>query len=339
MGLYAGIDLHGKNHVLIIINQMDEWVHKTRLSNNINLTLDVLQRFKNKLKAIAVESTYNWYWLVDGLRKNGYNVKLAHPAAFERYDGIKYTNDYSDAFYLAQLLRKGDLPEGNIMNIKRRQIRDLLRKRVMLVQERTKHKLSLQSLIARNSGRMIPMKKVEKMTKSDIDDLFKNEFLRMNATTNINMINNINKELGPIEKKLFSILKITKDFELIQTVNGIGKILAATIILETGDINRFNQVGNYSSYCRLVKSERRSNGRKKGRNNQKNGNKYLCWAYIEAATSMIQFNEKAKKFYHRKESKTNKIVAKKALANKIARACFYILRDKVEFDDKKLFGA
>lgn len=339
MSLYAGIDLHGRNHVLLIINQLDEWIHKTRIANNINLTLDVLNRFQSKLEAIAIESTYNWYWLVDGLRRNGYNVKLAHPAAFERYGGIKYTNDYSDAFYLAQLLRKGDLPEGNIMDIKKRQIRDLLRKRVMLIQERTKHKLSLQSLIARNSGRMIPVKKLERMTKNDIDKLFENEFLRMNATTNINMINNISKELKPIEKKIFSELEITKDFELLQTVNGIGKILAATIILETGDISRFNQVGNYSSYCRLVKSERRSNGKRKGKNNQKNGNKYLCWAYIEAATGMIIYNEKAKKFYHRKESKTNKIIAKKALANKIARACFYILRDKVKFDDKKLFGA
>ena len=339
MSLYAGIDLHGKNHVLIIINQMDEWVHKTRLSNNINLTLDVLQRFKNKLKAIAVESTYNWYWLVDGLRKNGYNVKLAHPAAFERYDGIKYTNDFSDAFYLAQLLRKKDLPEGNIMNIKKRQIRDLLRKRVMLVQEKTKHILSLQSLIARNSGKMLPNKKIKKITKNNIKELFQNEFLIMNANMHINMINNIRTELKPIEKKIYSTLKITKDYELIQTVDGIGKVLASTIILETGDINRFNQVGNYSSYCRLVKSERRSNGRKKGSNNHKNGNKYLCWAYVEAATFMIKSNEKARKFYHRKKSKTNKIVAKKALANKIARACFYILRDKVEFDDKKLFGA
>src|SRR6056297_2745051 len=166
MSLYAGIDLHGRNHVLLIINHLDELIHKSRIANNINLTLDVLNRFKRKLKAIAIESTYNWYWLVDGLRKNGYNVKLAHPAAFERYDGIKYTNDYSDAFYLAQLLRKGDLPEGNIMDIKKRQIRDLLRKRVMLVQERTKHILSLQSLITRNSGKMLPNKKIKKLTRS-----------------------------------------------------------------------------------------------------------------------------------------------------------------------------
>lgn len=339
MGLYAGIDLHGKNHVLLIINQLDEWVHKTRIANNINLTLDVLNRFKNRLEAIAVESTYNWYWLVDGLKRNGYNVKLAHPAAFERYGGIKYTNDYSDAFYLAQLLRKGDLPEGNIMDIKRRQIRDLLRKRVMLMQEKTKHILSLQSLIARNSGKMLPNNNIKSLTKNNIKELFQNEFLIMNAIMHINMMDKIKSELKPIEKKIFSELKITKEYKLIQTVDGIGKVLAATIILETGNISRFKQVGNYSSYCRLVKSERRSNGRRKGKNNHKNGNKYLCWAYVEAATFMIRNNEKARKFYHRKKTKTNKIIAKKALANKIARACFYILRDNVEFNEKKLFGA
>ncbi|MCP4553037.1 MAG: IS110 family transposase, partial [Bacteroidetes bacterium] len=102
--------------------------------------------------------------------------------------------------------------------------------------------------------------------------------------------------------------------------------------------NRFPKVGNYSSYCRCVKSIKLSNGKKKGENNRKNGNKYLSWAYVEAANFMKRHCKSAQRFYQRKESKTNKIVATKALSNKIARASYFIMRDQVPFDESKLFS-
>ena len=108
-------------------------------------------------------------------------------------------------------------------------------------------------------------------------------------------------------------------------------------MLEVGDINRFLKVGNYSSYCRCVKSEKISNGKKKGKNNQKNGNKYLSWAYVEAANFANRYCNGAKRFYQRKKAKRNNIVATKALSNKICRASYYIMRDQVPFDEVRLF--
>jgi transposase len=108
-------------------------------------------------------------------------------------------------------------------------------------------------------------------------------------------------------------------------------------MLEVGDINRFPKVGNYSSYCRCVKAERLSNGKRKNENNKKNGNKYLAWAYVEAANFAIRFCPKAQRFYQRKKSKTNRIVAIKALSNKLARASYFIMRDRVAYDASKLF--
>ena len=119
---------------------------------------------------------------------------------------------------------------------------------------------------------------------------------------------------------------------------GIGEILALTIMLETGDIRRFASVGNFASYCRCVGSQKISNGKKKGKGNTKNGNKYLAWAFVEAAHFAIRYNAKIKSFYQRKKAKTKMVVALKAVAHKLCRACYYIMRDQVAFDVSKAFG-
>ena len=114
--------------------------------------------------------------------------------------------------------------------------------------------------------------------------------------------------------------------------------LGLTIMLETGDISRFDKVGQYASYCRCVNGGRYSNGKKKGKANTKNGNKYLAWAFAEAANFAIRYNDTVKKYYQRKLAKSHIMIAKKAVAHKLARACFYVLRDDVEFDVNKAFG-
>jgi transposase len=121
------------------------------------------------------------------------------------------------------------------------------------------------------------------------------------------------------------------------TVPGIGKILALTIMFETGPIKRFAKVGNYASYCRCVGSERISNGKLKGKGNRKNGNKHLSRAYVEAAHYAIRYYEYVKRYHQRKMAKTNDVVARKAIAHKLARACYYIIRDQKAFDPGKLF--
>ena len=125
---------------------------------------------------------------------------------------------------------------------------------------------------------------------------------------------------------------------MLLTTPGIGTILGLTIMLEVGDINRFLKAGHYSSYCRCVESKKISNGKKKGENNKKNGNRYLAWAYVEAANHAIRVCPKAQRFFQRKMSKSNRVLATKALANKLTKATYYIMRDQVAFDAQKLFG-
>ena len=120
--------------------------------------------------------------------------------------------------------------------------------------------------------------------------------------------------------------------------NAPGKILALTIMLETGDITRFRKVGDYSSYSRCVKSTRTSNEKKKGENNRKNGNRYLCWAYVEAANFIRRYCPEAKQWHQRKAARSKQVVATKALASKICKACYFIMKDQVDFDVKRIFG-
>jgi transposase len=145
-------------------------------------------------------------------------------------------------------------------------------------------------------------------------------------------------QIDTLEKRLKERVNLRPEYRLLKTVPGIGRTLATTIMLETGTIVRFAKVGNFSSYCRGVDSLRESNGKKKGEGNTKNGNKYLAWAFVEAANFAVRYCPQAKSFYERKKRKTNRVVAIKALAHKLARACYHMLREQKPFDVNRCFA-
>lgn len=338
MGAYAGIDLHSSNSYIGIIDEQDRRHFSKRVPNSLTHILMALEPFKKDLEAVVVESTYNWYWLVDGLQEEGYKVHLANPSAIKQYEGLKHTDDKWDSFWLAHMKRLNILPEGYIYPKEERPIRDILRRRLLFVRQRTAQILSLQSAIARNLSVKMSGRAIKKLKGEDAEGLFDSPFLVLTAKSNIAVIQSLTKTIKAIENAVKSQAKLRKEFQLLKTISGIGDILSLTIMLEVGDIGRFPKVGNYSSYCRCVKSEKLSNKKKKGENNKKNGNRYLSWAYVEAANFAIRFSPEAQKFYQRKMAKTNKIVAIKALSNKLARASYYVMRDQVAYDPGKLFG-
>ncbi len=268
----------------------------------------------------------------------GYKVHLANPAEIQQYSGLKYTDDKWDSFWLAHMLRLGILPEGYIYPKETRPVRDLLRKRKMLVQHSTAYKLSLQNMISRNKGVKLNANDIKKLKNEVLMGMFEDEHHLMVVQSSNEIIDYLSEQIDRIEKAVVKQVKLRYPYEKLLTVNGIGKILGITIMLETGDINRFATVSDYSSYCRCVSSKKVSNGKKKGENNKKNGNKYLAWAYVEAANFMRRFCPEARSWYQRKASKTSNIVATKALSNKIARACYYIIKEQVSFDPERLFA-
>jgi len=302
------------------------------------LILKELSIYQSELQGIVVESTYNWYWLVDGLMEQGYKVHLANTAAIQQYEGLKYTDDHSDARWLAHLLRLGVLPEGHIYPRAERPVRDLLRKRSQMVRQRTTNLLSIQNLLTRNTGSSMKASRVKGLDVQQVDELLPNEDLALAVKANLAVLSSADEQVELLEQTVTQRVKLRPQFSFLKTVPGIGEILALTIMLETGDIRRFLSVGNYASYCRCVGSQKISNGKKKGQGNTKNGNKYLAWAFVEAAHFAIQYNSRIKSFDQRKKAKSKAVVAIKAVAHKLCRACYYIMRDQVPFNITKAFG-
>ena len=337
MKSYAGIDLHARNNYLGIIDGKDRRLFGKRLSNSMDAIKLALEPFRRGLTGVAVESTFNWYWLVDGLREAGYTVHLANPSAIQQYEGLKHTDDKWDSFWLAHMLRLGILPQGYIYPKQDRPVRDLLRRRLLFVRQRATHILSLQSMITRNLGINMSANEIKKMKEDTVDPLFDDPYLILTAKSNLETIRFLKTKIRDIEKAVLSRMSLRPEFEILTSMPGIGNILALTIMLEVDDINRFAKAGNYASYCRCVTSERLSDEKKKGSGNRKNGNKYLAWAYVEAAHFIVRYCPEANRFYQRKKVKVNGALATKALANKLARASYYMLRDQVAFDKDKLF--
>jgi len=338
MKLYGGIDLHSNNCVIHIIDDNSALVFKQRITNDLKTILILLEPFRDSLVGLVVESTYNWYWLVDGLMNKGFKIHLANTAAIQQYSGLKHGDDDSDANWLANMLRLEILPEGYIYPKEERMLRDLLRKRIQLVQQRTSNILAMQGLYDRHLNAKLNSYKLKRLTEEQLKRDFEDINVRLAVNGNLTVQACLSQQIKAIEKSLKQQLRLREEFINLTSIDGIGLILALTIMLETGDIARFNKVGQYASYCRCVNGARYSNGKKKSKTNTKNGNKYLAWAFIEAANYAIRFNDTIKRYYQRKLSKTSPVVAKKTVAHKLARACFYVLRDQVEFDVNKSFG-
>jgi transposase len=335
---FCGIDLHSNNSVVVVTDEADRVLVKRRCRNELTEVLAVLAPHCAELVAVAVESTYNWYWLVDGLMAAGYAVKLANTVKMQRYDGLKHSDDADDAAHLAHLLRLGILPTGYIHPPAERALRDLARKRCQLVRSRTQQVLAVETILARALGRRLSSNAIQRLAVADVARLGLPADVALAVAASVAVIRTLTEQVAALEQRLLAAVTPRPEYDLLKTIPGIGAVLALVILLETGDIGRFASVGNYASYARCVDSAHYSNGKKKGAGNTKNGNPYLVWAFIEAAHYARRFSAEAKRFFARKQAKTNRVLASKALAHKLARACYHVLKEQRPFDAGRCFA-
>jgi transposase len=297
-----------------------------------------LDPYRSRLVGIVVESTFNWYWLVDGLKAKGYRVHLAHPGAMEPYSGLKYSDDDSDARWLAHALRVGILREGYICPPEQRGLRDLLRRRGRLVQQRSAMLLSAQGTVRRNTGRRLSIRELRELELDELDELLADRNVSLAAESTLQVVRCLDHEVARLEREALRQIKPDPLFKLLKTIAGVGDVLAPVIQFETGKISRFSSAGKYVSYCRAVGGRQWSNDKSKGRGNRKNGNPHLGWAWIEAAHFAIRHYASVRRFYERKKARTHPVVALKAVAHKLARAGYYVMRDRVPFQIDLAFG-
>lgn len=337
MSLYAGIDLHSTNSVLAVIDEDGTRLHSKRYPNDLAKILKALAPFKDALDVVVVESTFNWYWLMDGLQDAGYRPQLAHTPGISQYSGLKHGDDHSDAEHLANLARLKLLHTGFICPREARPLRDLLRQRLRLVQQSVEQLQSFQSQWNRFTGTALSANAFRQLEGEKIEATFPDPSVRIGALTRIQAWQTLRAQAERLERWVLDLLPDRPGLGLLKSAPGIGKILGMTVLMETGPVERFAGVGDYASYCRMVGSQHLSNGKKKGEGNRKCGNRYLCWAYIEAA-HYAQKHEVVRAWYQRKRARSNMILARKAVAHKIARGCYHVLRNRQPFDLARAFG-
>lgn len=333
----AGIDLHGNNVVIGIIDQDGKRIEHKKVDTDLKQVERVLKPYKARLISMAVESTFNWYWLVDGLRARGYSIDLANPARIEQYNGIKHADDKHDAFHLAELQRLGILPKGYIYDPQLRPVRDVLRRRSMLVHHRTALLVSFKSLYTRTTGGRMTLTELKSMEPADAAQLYEHPANQLIARIQVEQIERLDESIERIEKAVLACAKDIPLYSKLLTLPGVGKILGMTITMEVGDIKRFQSDGNFASYCRAVDSRRMSNGKQKGENNQKCGNRYLSWAFVEAANFAKRYYPQCRRWYDRKQSKTSTVIATKALACKLAKAAWHVMTHNTDYDPTRMF--
>jgi len=335
--LFAGMDLHSNNVLVGIEDETGRRIKHQKLECDLPAIDRFLKPYKSRLKSLAVESTYNWYWLVDGLRALSYPIKLANPAQIQQYNGLKHADDKSDAYFLAELQRLNILPTGYIYDPVLRPVRDLLRRRLSLVQQRTALVLSFKSLYTRTTGQDLKLGRVKSMTAEEAKGLYEHPANCLIAKVQKEQIENLDQSIHRIEKGVLLSARALPCYEKLLTIPGIGRILGMTITMETGEISRFQTPGDFASYCRTVKSQRTSNDKKKGDNNRKCGNKYLAWAFVEAANFSRRYDETCRRWFDRKAAKTNKVVATKALACKLAKAAWHVVSQNENYSPDRMF--
>jgi len=191
--------------------------------------------------------------------------------------------------------------------------------------------------LARFLRRLVKGNALKHLDRKGLQEAIDDQHILLSLDATLEVIDSLDVQIERLEKAIVAQGKLREEFKILRTIKGVGEVLALTIMYETGEIGRFARVGQYASYCRCVRSERWSNGKKKGEGQRKNGNPYLSWAFHEAAHFAVRFQPGAKRFYERKRARVNSIVAIRALAHKLARAVYFMLRDQKAYDPAMLF--
>jgi len=182
------------------------------------------------------------------------------------------------------------------------------------------------------------LSKLKELEIKEAQQLYDHPANQLIAGMQIKHIEQLSESIEKIEKSVLASARELPSYAKLTTLPGVGKILGMTITLEVGDIKRFAGAGNFASYCRTVEAKCTSNSKKKGQNNSKCGNRYLSWAFVEAANFARRFDEQCRKWYERKAAKTSNVLATKALACKLAKAAWYLMAEQSDYEAKRMFG-
>jgi transposase len=335
------MDLHTRSLQICVLDDQGRAVLEKRVPCCLAKVQETLSPFGDEV-TIAIESTYNWYWLVDGLMLAGYDVRLAHAYGLHLITGAKVKTDRRDAYRLARYLRLDELPVAYIYPKEKRPYRDLLRRRMTLVQFRSAAYTSLRIQFRQYNCDEFGFDELKGISSDTIEDLPLPEPTELYANMVLEQIQLFSRQIDLLEREILKTVKAEPEVDLLKTSPGIHDILGMTIYYEVGDIRRFKSDKNFASYCRLVPPDSISDGKRTRGKGGKQGNPFLKWAFCQAATHASRYYEDCRRFREkharRRSGSLANLIANNILAHKIATGAFFVLRDRVPFDRSKMFN-
>jgi transposase len=342
MEVYCGIDLHARRSQVCVIDREGEVLVNRKVPNRIEVILGVLEPFGRGIP-VAVESTFNWYWLVDGLQDAGHEVHLGHPLKLAMISKAKTKTDRVDAFKLARLLRSGDFPEAYIYPRETRPIRDLVRQRGKLVAWRAKEYSALRLRLYGHGFLDHDRNWAKSITEKELESYFVDSRTRHLLRLERERIGLLSAQIASMESAIVAASRLETGFERLKRVPGIGLVLASVVFYESGDISRFASAKHYSSYARVVAGCAESDGTSKAPRGRKQGNAHLKAAFSQAAVHAARCDERVRRFRDRhlarRRGKGAKPIANGIVAHKLAVAVYQILRHGKEFKHELIFGS
>jgi transposase len=337
---FCGIDLHARSMFVTVMNKAGEVLFRRDMPNDFKVFLKYMQPYLGSL-AVGVESTYNWYWLADGCRQAKIPFYLGHALYMKAITGGKKKNDRIDSKTIADLMRSNMFPMAYAYPKEMRATRDLLRRRRRLVNLRAEAYTHIQLIFAQQGILDIDADDVKrKKTRHTLVEKFAQPDLKMTIESDLNVVEAFDPIIAKLERQIRAQAKHhdRKAFELLQTVPGIGEMLALTILYEMHSVARFESPQQFSSYGRVVKCERTSGGKITGGGNQKIGNPCLKWALGEIIIHAKAFSPRIKRYYEQLQAKFGKR-AKSIIAHQFAIAIYYMLKNGKVFDEVRFVQA
>ena len=333
---YCGIDLHARIlYVCIVDDQNNKLVHQ-KIGADKQALLDLIKPFINQI-VIGIECMHCWYWVSDLCDEYNVDFVLGHALYMKAIHGGKAKNDKIDSYKIASLLKGGNFPLAYNYPKEMRATRDLLRRRTKLVQHGAQLKAHIVNTNSQYNYPALELNMKNKCVRDEFKSRYDDEVLQRNVSFDLVILESYALELKKLEYFLENKAKQHRAdyYAQLRTVPGIGLILAMTILYEIGDINRFESVQNFASYSRLVKCKAESAGKTYGTSGNKIGNGHLKWAFSEAAVLYLRGNDKARRYLNKLQKRMSKAKALSALAHKLGRSVYFMLKNKTVFDDER----
>ena len=337
---YCGIDLHARSLYVCILDQSGDILLHKECPAKADRLLSLITPYLDDL-VLGVECMHCWYWVADFCEAQGIHFILGHALYMRAIHGGKAKNDRIDSLKIAQLMLGGNFPLAYVYPREMRATRDLLRRRTNLV----RHGANLKAHVANTTSQYnLPPNKVNLKNVSAREQLrhsFPSPAVQKMIDLDMAVLECYHHELSQIEWYLEQQAKKHRPvyLNLLRTIPGIGRILALTILYEIGDIERFESVQKFASYSRLVKCKAESAGKSYGSQGAKIGNAHLKWAFSEAAVLYLRGNDQAQRYLQRLQKRMSKAKALSALAHKLGRAAYFMLKNKTVFDEQRFLTA